>query len=316
MIIMRKLIYLGCVLWLFVACERPLSVLDTDDMAALLADIHVAEATMERKIPYTDFDTKRAYYASVFEKHNTSHEAFNKSLDWYAHHPRQFEEVYAKAMLLVVEKQKQIKNYAYHPEENPEFLHLIDSVDLWVRPLNFVAKSLHADSVYFELNDPLFFCAGDKYVWHFLQQVVSDTLPQSYFKVFVQYPNKLLDSVSYCLPDKGKNFRYTVTLRARDSIAPQRVFGWFYTASLDSVERVDIDSISFVRFFNKSKHPLDSSLLDRLNLLRKANGRDSLKSQNPKEMIIEQELPKPLNKEQVIMKSRTMDNRIAKPKTR
>jgi len=314
---MRKLVYLGCVLWLFVACERPLSVLDADDMAVLLADIHMAEATMGSKIPYTDFDTKRAYYASVFEKHNTSHEAFNKSLDWYAHHPKQFEEVYAKAMSLVVEKQEQIKNYAYHPEENPEFLHLIDSVDLWVRPSKFVVNAPNADSVYFELNDPIFFRTGDKYIWHFLQKVTgSDTLPQSYLKVFVQYPNNLLDSVSYCLPDKGIAFRYTVTLKARDSIAPQRVFGWFYTASLDSVKRVDIDSISFVRFFNKSKHPLDSSLVDRLNLLRKVNGRDSLKSEYPKDIITEQELPKKLNKEQVIMKSRVMDNRIAKPRTR
>lgn len=172
-----------------------------------------------------------------------------------------------------------------------------------------------ADSLYFELNDSRFFRSGDKYVWHFLQQVVgSDTLPQSKLKFVIQYPNQLFDSVVYNLPDKQAKLRYTVTLKARDSIAPQRIFGWFYTASLDSVKRVSVDSISLVRFYNKQTHPLDSSLIDRLNALRKAYGRPSLSSQQ-NDINKESTNTRPINKAAFVKRSHDIDVRLMKSKT-
>lgn len=312
---MRKFFYLVCVAVLFAACERPLNVLNTDDMAAVLADIHVAEATMTNKISYASLDIKRAYYEGIFEKHNISRETFNKSIDWYSRHPKEFEEVYAQVIVLVTEKQEQVNNYAYHPEVNPAFLNLIDSLNLWVRAPKLVAKTPVADSLYFELNDPQFFRSGDKYVWHFLQQVSgSDTLPQSKLKFVIQYPNQLFDSVVYNLPEKQAKLRYTVTLKARDSIAPQRIFGWFYTASLDSVKRVSVDSISLVRYYNKQTHPLDSSVIDRLNTLRKAYGRPSLSSQQ-NDMNKESTNTRPINKAAFVKRSHDIDVRLTKSKT-
>ncbi len=315
MITMRKFFYLVCVAVLFAACERPLNVLNTDDMAAVLADIHVAEATMTNKISYASLDIKRAYYEGIFEKHGTSRETFNKSIEWYSRHPKKFEEVYAKVILLVTEKQEQVNNYAYHPEVNPAFLNLIDFIDVWVRSPKLVAKTPVADSLYFELNDSRFFRSGDKYVWRFLQQVVgSDTLPQSKLKFVIQYPNQLFDSVVYNLPDKQAKLRYTVTLKARDSIAPQRIFGWFYTASLDSVKRVSVDSISLVRYYNKQTHPLDSSLIDRLNALRKAYGRPSLSSQQ-NDINKESTNARSINKAAFVKRSHDIDVRLTKSKT-
>ncbi len=312
MTIMRKIVYLGCVFLLLVACERPFNILNSDEMSLVLADIHLAEATMGSKISYTDYNTKRAYYESIFEKHHLSRDEFDKSLDWYARHPKQFEEVYAKVLLLVIEKQEQVKNYVYHPEENPEFLNLIDSIDLWVRPSTFEITATNGDSIYFELNEPNFFRAGDNYVWYFVQHVAgSDTMPLSYLKLFVQYPNQLMDSISYCLPEKQATFRYKVTLKANDSVAPQRMFGWFYTASLDSVKRVTIDTVSLVRFFNKQQNPLDSSVVVRLNALRKLNGRESLNSQETNKII-----PTEISKEQLIKQSPVKDNRLVDPRVR
>ena len=54
---MRKIVYLGCVFLLLVACERPLNILNSDEMSLVLADIHLAEATMGSKIPYTDYNS-------------------------------------------------------------------------------------------------------------------------------------------------------------------------------------------------------------------------------------------------------------------
>lgn len=308
---MRKLFYLGCIALLLASCDHPINVLDADDMAAVLADIHVAEATMNNKISYASLDIKRAYYEGVFEKHGISHETFNKSIDWYSHHPKQFEEVYAQVIALVTEKQEKVNNYMYHPEVNPVFLNLIDSLNLWVRAPKLVAKTPVADSLYFELNDPQFFRSGDKYVWHFLQQVVgSDTLPQSQLKFVIQYPNQLFDSVVYNLPNKQAKLRYTVTLKARDSIAPQRIFGWFYTASLDSVKRVSVDSISLVRFYNKQTHPLDSSVIKKINALRKAYGTSSVTTE-----VTKSTNTRPINKAAFVKRSHDIDVRLTKSKT-
>ena len=108
--------------------------------------------------------------------------------------------------------------------------------------------------------------------------------------------------------------RYTVTLKARDSIAPQRIFGWFYTASLDSVKRVSVDSISLVRYYNKQTHPLDSSVIDRLNTLRKAYGRPSLSSQQ-NDINKESTNTRPINKAAFVKRSHDIDVRLTKSKT-
>lgn len=273
-VIMHKFFYLLFSVLLLTACDQPINVLDVNDMAAVLADIHIAEAAMNNQISYANADVKRAYYEGIFDKHGTSHSTFTKSVDWYSRNPKYFEEVYTKTLEIITEKQEKVNNYAYHPELNPAFLNLIDSLDLWVRSPKIVVKSPVADSLYFELNDAQFFCAGDKYVWRFLQHVEGfDTLPQSKLKIVIEYPHQICDSVVYALPDKQTHLRYTVRLKARDSIAPQRIFGWFYTASLDSVRRVSVDSISLVRFYNKETHPLDSAVLHKLKALRKVHSR-------------------------------------------
>jgi hypothetical protein len=99
-----------------------------------------------------------------------------------------------------------------------------------------------------------------------------------------------------------------------DSIAPQRIFGWFYTASLDSVKRVSVDSISLVRFYNKQTHPLDSSVIDRLNTLRKAYGRPSLSSQQ-NDINKESTNTRPINKAAFVKRSHDIDVRLTKSKT-
>ena len=66
-----------------------------------------------------------------------------------------------------------------------------------------------------------------------------------------------------------------------------------------------------MRFFNKQQNPLDSSVVVRLNALRKLNGRESLNSQETNKII-----PTEISKEQLIKQSPVKDNRLVDPRVR
>ena len=78
------------------------------------------------------------------------------------------------------------------------------------------------------------------------------------------------------------------------------------------MKRISLESISLVRYYNKETHPLDSSVINRLDTLRKAYGRPSLLSQ-PHEMKKEEHV---INKAEFIKRSRLIDTRLAKPTTK
>ena len=73
---------------------RPWGVLSQDDMVAVLLDVHIAEAAMKVVDTSAKRIEKQEYYNTVFEKHRTTKEQFDKSLDWYARHPKLLAKIY------------------------------------------------------------------------------------------------------------------------------------------------------------------------------------------------------------------------------
>ena len=98
-------------------CVRPWGVLSQDEMVAVLLDVHVAEAAMKVVDGSAKRIEKQEYYNAVFVKHNTTKEQFEKSLDWYAHHPKVLVEIYDDVKKEAEHLQERVEAYdgrVYH----------------------------------------------------------------------------------------------------------------------------------------------------------------------------------------------------------
>lgn len=82
------------------AFEIPDDIVSIDTMAAIMADIHLAEAEAA-VYPYNDtlgVVNLPSYYRYVFNKHKLDTALFNKNFHYYESHPDAMNEVYGKVM--------------------------------------------------------------------------------------------------------------------------------------------------------------------------------------------------------------------------
>ena len=260
---------LSAALLLLTACEVPLGIASRKEMAQILADVHLAEATVGQKYAYNDHSTKRAYFESVFAKHGITRDEFNESLEWYARHPRIFAEVYADAVDILEAKHADVDNYKFHPEANPEFRHVIDSLNIWLRPQSLQTTATRHDSLRFELTDSTLFGMGEKYIWQFRQRAERDsTTPAAYLKLVVDYESSAADSIVYRLSDSTATYAYRVHLQTNDSLKISKLRGVFFDTGSDTVPSITIDSVRLWRYYNTEKVQIDSLFRARLDSIR------------------------------------------------
>lgn len=104
---MRKLLYIIIMLVAVCSCKRtPSYVIKTDEMSALIADMHIAEAVVENN--YGDYATdssRMALKQAVLERHGVTLEQFDTSLVWYGHNIDEYLQVYDDAIALLKERQ-------------------------------------------------------------------------------------------------------------------------------------------------------------------------------------------------------------------
>lgn len=86
--------------------ENPEIVILADSMAIILADVHLADATlsvmMNRRQKYNDIDS---YYNSVIKKHNISRARLDSSISYYSSRGDEFEKIYEDVMFILSEKE-------------------------------------------------------------------------------------------------------------------------------------------------------------------------------------------------------------------
>jgi hypothetical protein len=99
----RPFFFLIILIFLFGSCDtgvirvkKPKNLISQDEIAEVLADIHIAEASIQLENSEDDSirQTYINYYNAVFEKHNISREAFTASMDYYFKNPEKLEIIY------------------------------------------------------------------------------------------------------------------------------------------------------------------------------------------------------------------------------
>lgn len=94
------------------AIKVPDDIVPIDTMAAIMADIHLAEAEAA-VYPYNDTAgtvNLPAYYRFVFNKHKIDTAVFGKNFRYYESHPEIMNEVYTKVLENLSKQQADFKN--------------------------------------------------------------------------------------------------------------------------------------------------------------------------------------------------------------
>lgn len=114
---------------------RPSGVLNKEDMAQLLADMHTGESVMEnssRSFP-TD-SSRKAFLQAIYAKHGVTRAEVDSSFSWYGYHIEKYMEVYDRTVEILDERLDKAQEIAGASADGIAELTVDlqgDSVDVW-----------------------------------------------------------------------------------------------------------------------------------------------------------------------------------------
>lgn len=237
---------LGTTAIMLLSCStRPDYVLDPDDMAALLADIHTGEAVVENNFRHYDSDSSRSVLRqSIYAKHGVDAARVDSSMMWYGQHMDEYLEVYERTIDLLnadIAKAQEDAGSNSTDMSNQTFAFEGDSVDVWTdiryrrlsanMPSEFIAFSLNSDNNWEK---------GDAYEFKYKLLGVHGTTRAT---LMAEYHNGTREYVSQNIGNNGWN---SIKLVLDSTRTPYNVSGFIHYQPVKG-EVAYIDSISLTR---------------------------------------------------------------------
>jgi len=85
----------------------PEGILSQNEFASILKEVHLAEATFELQKTNGKEDAENALtksYQTIFSSHNINETIFQRTLEYYANHPSELDEIYADVIEGITEE--------------------------------------------------------------------------------------------------------------------------------------------------------------------------------------------------------------------
>lgn len=223
------------------ACsDRPDYVLDKDDMASLLIDVHKGESMIDiNHNQFSDDSMRRVMKQSVLDAHAVTQEQWDSSLAYYGRNIEQYIELYD---LVIADLEQQLKNVnVASGGESVQMAVVGDSADTWDQPrLRKFTSQQPLDVVKFNLRRDMNWDRGDVYTWNF--KAVDGSVP-IYWTMAVEYSDGTSEYRSGTASSSGWSNIVFHTDSARTASVVRGMLQLLPRAG----ESVYLDSISLVR---------------------------------------------------------------------
>lgn len=224
----------------------PDGVLDKEEMARLVADIHIGEGVVESNpSAFPNDSTKRALRQSIYARHGLTSDQADASFRWYGYNMEKYVEVYDRALEMLDEDmqfaQEQLGSSSPGAATTGYLALEGDSVDVWndirFRPFS---PTLPSNLISFNLKSDPNWEKGDIYTFRSKMQGNSRT---ARLIVGINYADGTFDAYSRnVIGDGWHELRF-----ALDSVKNAReVYGAFHYEAPEG-EVAYIDSISLTR---------------------------------------------------------------------
>lgn len=137
--------------------------LPPDDMASLMADIHVGESVIDlNRAQYPNDSTKMTMKQSVLTRHGVTQHDLDTSMEWYSHNLSYYMEVYDKTIEILERRIAETGNRI--AAENISVAG--DSVDVWPTAMMLAVNRLSPSRyITFSLQSDENWERGDSYTW-------------------------------------------------------------------------------------------------------------------------------------------------------
>lgn len=219
-------------------CKKtPDYVLDREEMAQLMADIHMAEAVID--FNYSDFpsdSTRKLLKQSVYEAHGVTAEQVDTSYVWYGNNIEEYIKVYDRTIEILHQRQSDIVS-----ANSAQIAIAGDSVAVWRGPERIlVSETMPSRIVTFSVSPDSTWKAGDIYTLHYKPINGQNDVTA---RVLIDYAGGLTHYV-----DRSNSMRFPNRLQIQvDSTeTPLRVYGYLVFKPEKNI-RFEIDSISLTR---------------------------------------------------------------------
>ncbi len=260
----NKVLYVLLLILLSGCGMRPWGILSHDEMVVVLLDVHVAEAAMKIVDSSAKRIEKQEYYNTVFEKYNITKEQFDKSLDWYARHPKLLVAIYDDLKKEAECLQKRVEEYEFHTDEKPLREDSIVVFDLWHwerdRLLTLGEDSvIPIDSLHFSITDSNYFYKSESLQLYLKMRVYSPDTVEFATRVIYHYSDSWIDTLQYKSLADSVCRRYSFT----QNIPDYRNIDSLFIELVDSartIESIKIDSVKLNRTYNKFLYPMKSEV--------------------------------------------------------
>lgn len=272
------------ILLLFSGCTlRPFGVLSQDKMVDVLLDVHIVEAAIRTLDSNSKRIEKQEYYNEMFAHHGITKEQFDKSLDWYSHHPSRLVEIYDAVRVKAEDLQTRVEAYEFHIDDKPTRQDSIAEFDLWhwERDRLLVLNddsTISIDSLHFSLTDTAYFYRSEMLRFYLKMRVYAPDTVHFVTRMVCHYSDFIADTLQYISKADSICRRYYFT----QVISSNRDIDSLFVELIDSartIERVQIDSVELVRVYDKFTYPIT---LDVRNEIRNAN--DSISKEKKKRL--------------------------------
>ncbi len=229
----------------FVACKDvPEGILDEEQMALLMADLHKAEAVAETSGTFEGDSAKRALKQSVYARHGLTTEQAEQSFRWYGYNMEKYVEVYDRTIELL-NTELQLAEEKAGSAANATFGESLalegDSVDVWNgNRMRRFSATMPSDLMAFNLKVDPNWENGDIYTF---RTKIIDNQRMASFSIAVDYQDGTHEYMSSNMMGDGWHEVRFVLDSARTA---RDIYGAFHYAAVDG-EVAYVDSVSLIR---------------------------------------------------------------------
>lgn len=215
-------------------------VIGEEDMASLLADLHMAEAAVDLNYSkFPDDSTRLALRQSVYVAHGVTPEQVDSSIGWYGHHLEEYMKVYDRTIEILKDRQKDLLASSME--------HIVmegDSVNIWPLSSHFeFSQRSPSRMITFNIEPDSTWRDRDVFILKYYLFSAKDPVIT---RIAVLYAD---GSVAYNTGFSRDKGTADCNIRVDSLRKPQRIVGTIIATPREN-ETVRLDSISFVRMRN------------------------------------------------------------------
>ena len=220
------------------ACNKtPEGVLDREEMASLMADMHMAEAVID--FNFGDFPSdsaRQAFKQSVYLNHGVDSETVDSSLTWYGHHIEEYIKVYDRTIEILEERKDE-----YASANNAQIAVAGDSVHVWTGPGHIaVSPAMESRLISFNITPDSTWQNGDIYT---LTYKAISTMKALQARLLVDYTD---GSTQYTDEPVTQAAVKSLKLQVDSTRQPERIYGYISFPNDDALT-YELDSILLTR---------------------------------------------------------------------